>query len=296
MPKTGAPIQDTNGLLKTLSQHPILPVIVAASYKPFDGPKNRNPVSHAPRRLSANLFFFMIRGETRHNVDMRQIDLRDGQVLFIQPNQIYESLSDWSQDSIWYKIAFDEKSLGLLPRSFDFLLDPLHHPVIDLDPAAQERLTHAFGSLMQLLSAPEPSTIELILAWLHVLLSEMDTGYFKQQSEARQPGDALEIYLNFKRLVEREFSNQPPIQQLAATLAVSENRLYTVIRQFTGVSPKTYMLNRTMLEAQRLFYYDRPSVKEAAYELGFSDPDHFSRVFKRTVGKTVTKFIQDLSS
>jgi AraC family transcriptional regulator, transcriptional activator of pobA len=224
---------------------------------------------------------------------MQRVELQDGQVLFVQPNQIHESLSPWRLAPRWYKIAFDEQSLRLLPRSFDFLFNPLDNPVINMVPEAQERLIHAFESLIQLLAGPQPQTVELVLAWLHVLLSELNTGYFKQHAGTRRPGDALGIYLNFKRLVEKEFSNQPPVQHLAAALAVSENRLYTVVRQFSGMSPKAFLLNRTMLEAQRLFYYDRPPVKEVAYELGFHDPDHFSRIFKRTVGKTITQYVRD---
>jgi hypothetical protein len=35
-----------------------------------------------------------------------------------------------------------------------------------------------------------------------------------------------------------------------------------------------------MLEAQRILFYEKPSVKELAYELGFADPDYFSRLLK----------------
>jgi AraC family transcriptional activator of pobA len=53
-----------------------------------------------------------------------------------------------------------------------------------------------------------------------------------------------------------------------------------------------------MLEAQRKLFYSETSVKELAYALGFSDPDYFSKIFKKNTGKSVTQFvesIQDLS-
>ena len=67
----------------------------------------------------------------------------------------------------------------------------------------------------------------------------------------------------------------------------------------SGLSPKKYLIERLILEAQRILFYERPSVKELAYELGFADPDYFSRLFKKHTGKSISRFvgyIQDLSS
>jgi AraC family transcriptional activator of pobA len=53
-----------------------------------------------------------------------------------------------------------------------------------------------------------------------------------------------------------------------------------------------------MMEAQRKLLYSNLSVKELAYELGFNDPDYFSRLFKKSTGESVSDFLrsQDLSS
>ena len=70
------------------------------------------------------------------------------------------------------------------------------------------------------------------------------------------------------------------------------------MKEFSGVSQIEFITIRLMLEAQRKLFYSETSVKELAYELGFSDPDYFSKLFKKTTGKSVTQFvegIQDLS-
>jgi YesN/AraC family two-component response regulator len=48
-----------------------------------------------------------------------------------------------------------------------------------------------------------------------------------------------------------------------------------------------------MIEAQRKLLYSNLSVKELAYELGFNDPDYFSKLFKKCTGKNVTAFLKD---
>ena len=50
-----------------------------------------------------------------------------------------------------------------------------------------------------------------------------------------------------------------------------------------------------MPEAKRRLYYAESSIKELAYDLGFNDPDYFSRLFKKVTGQTIAAFVQDLS-
>jgi AraC-like DNA-binding protein len=190
-------------------------------------------------------------------------------------------------------MAFDEETLRLLPRHFDFLDDPLGMGVFPAGP----RLGNCFEGLIQVVGGAASASVELVLAYMNVLLTEMNEAYFREVSGGRvgaSMGGDLEVFLQFKRLVEEWHAEQPTVLRLAGALGVSESRLYAVVSRLSGVSPKAFIMRRSMLEAQRLFYYDRPSVKEVAYRLGFSDPDHFSRVFKRVVGRTVTDLLADL--
>ena len=50
------------------------------------------------------------------------------------------------------------------------------------------------------------------------------------------------------------------------------------------------ILNRIMLEAKRFATYSETSVKEVAYNLGFEDPAHFSKLFKNQEGLGFTEF------
>ena len=282
----------TTGLLKQLSQHPVLPLLVASSAFRVEPPPNLRNRMAEPKRLSAYLFFYMADGETNHDVDLQTVTLRAGQVLWIQPNQIHRILSGWPEARQWYKMAFDEQCLGRLPGHFDFLDDPLGRNIFPVSP----RLESSFGNLIGLLSGPQgrQAPTDLVLAYMNVLLTEMNDAYFRDATPCSSQSRELEIFLRFKRLVEECHTEQPPVHQLATALSVSENRLYTIVRRLSGISPKAFITRRTILEAQRIFYYDRPPVKEVAYSLGFTDPDHFSRVFKKVTGKTVKSFLTGL--
>ena len=85
------------------------------------------------------------------------------------------------------------------------------------------------------------------------------------------------------------------MHSIAEKLAMNTSTLYAIVKEFSGVSPKEWITNRLIQEAQRKLHYTDISVKELAYDLGFSDPDYFSRLFKKSTGKSVSTFLRDLS-
>lgn len=135
---------------------------------------------------------------------------------------------------------------------------------------------------------------ELILAHLNSLLTEINMAYFALDKSPAD--DKLSKYIRFKLFVENNLTLQPTIVAIAEELALNTNGLYQIVKQHSGLSPKEFIINRLILEAKRRLYYaESSSIKELAFELGFNDPDYFSRLFKKTTGQTIATFVKDLS-
>jgi AraC-like DNA-binding protein len=193
----------------------------------------------------------------------------------------------------YFKIGFDEECLSLLPRQYPFLIDPLNSQKITFNTEVASRLQSVFYMLTQLLkdwNAPS----ELVLAYLNSLLTEINAAYFAAQ---RKVSDAkLSKYIDFKIFIENNLTDHPTISQVAEALAVNTNGLYHIVKHYSGLSPKEFIINRLIIEARRRLYYTKgSSVKDLAFELGFNDPEYFSRLFKKVTGKTITGFFHDLS-
>jgi AraC family transcriptional activator of pobA len=76
----------------------------------------------------------------------------------------------------------------------------------------------------------------------------------------------------------------------AAALHLSLSYLNEAVKEATGFTITYWIHQEVMLEAKRLLYHSSCTVKEIAYELGYEDPTYFSRLFKKTVGKTPGDF------
>ena len=92
------------------------------------------------------------------------------------------------------------------------------------------------------------------------------------------------LFARFEALVERDFRQRKPLADYANELAVSPTHLNRIVHQATGHAASHILNNRVLREARRLLIYTNLTAAGVAYELGFADPAHFSRVFTRGTG------------
>ena len=244
------------------------------------------------RRLPYYFFVFIIDGSSQYRVDMDNFEVGKDELLFALPYQI-QQLPAATHGNDYYKLGFDEECLSRLPRQYPFLLNPLNQQKICFTTSAALRLKAIFKIILDLLSTFDTDP-ELILAHLNSLLTEINTAYFT--ADKKLSNDKLATFIGFRVFVEKSFTDHPTIRQIAEELAVSTDSLYQIVKHYSGLSPKEFLTNRLILEARRRIHYgERCSVKELAFELGFNDPDYFSRLFKKVTGKTVAEFFRDLS-
>lgn len=87
-------------------------------------------------------------------------------------------------------------------------------------------------------------------------------------------------------IIRKNFDNFDfDINVLASELNMGRSKLFTRIKEVTGITPNEFVLNLKLKEAVRLLK-DAPeyNVAEIAYRLGFSSPRYFSRCFKAFYG------------
>jgi len=251
-----------------------------------------------PRKLSSYFIVLIESGSIKYKLDLQDITLTAGQLLFAMPNQIFIP-PDKADHLKYFKVLFDENTLALLPQQFSFLVNPLNTQKIILDDATRQRVQKVFEILNQLLQTDknQPDT-EIVLAYLNSLLAELNSAYFKNKESVNILNTNLSKFIEFKLVVETHLIEQPSIHTIAEKLALTTNSLYRIVKEYSGVSPKNFFTSRLMIEAQRKLHYSNLSVKELAYELGFNDADYFSKLFKKCTGQSVTEFLgntQDLS-
>jgi transcriptional regulator GlxA family with amidase domain len=108
--------------------------------------------------------------------------------------------------------------------------------------------------------------------------------------ELQEPGIARDVRVELSlRMIEAELKNPKlTATNLAAKLRISPSRLRQLFAAGLGAGPKTYIHQLRLSRARSLLQNSTLSVKEVMAAVGFNDPSHFSRDFKKNFGVSPT--------
>lgn len=80
------------------------------------------------------------------------------------------------------------------------------------------------------------------------------------------------------------------IHEYAQMCYLSDSRFSHLFKEITGVTPHRYILQKRISSAENLLLSTDMKIEEVASSVGFIDPYHFSRVFKKITGMPPTTF------
>jgi AraC-like DNA-binding protein len=113
---------------------------------------------------------------------------------------------------------------------------------------------------------------------IELLLVEINRSKIANGDEIWKP-DAL--FLKFLESVRNHFADNYPVSRFADLLGTTEAKLNEVSKLHTHKTAQNVIYSLVISEAKRLLLYEKLSVKEIAYQLGFNDPFYFSNFFKK---------------
>jgi AraC-like DNA-binding protein len=130
--------------------------------------------------------------------------------------------------------------------------------------------------------------LQMLSAFLNIflfhLMRKLDSVMYNTDKAGR-----VTLVRRFNLLLEQRFKTSKKVSDYASLLSVSPNYLNETIKQATGKSVGALIRQRVVMEAVRQARLTGASMKEVAYDLGFSDNAHFSKFFKKAAGRNFTE-------
>jgi AraC-like DNA-binding protein len=90
-----------------------------------------------------------------------------------------------------------------------------------------------------------------------------------------------ETFLRCKGTIDAQAVRLATLGDITKAVGVEASHLCRLFRRYQGLSPYQYLLHRKMAQAAELLMDPAALVKEVASQVGFADPYHFSRCFKK---------------
>lgn len=93
-----------------------------------------------------------------------------------------------------------------------------------------------------------------------------------------------------KRFIRDNLKGKIKLEQIAASVHLSESYFTVMFKKYTGVTVRDYILECKLQKAKELLLGDEMTVSEVADWLGYGDYRSFSRAFKRFSGFSPTEY------
>lgn len=226
-----------------------------------------------------------------HTIDAVDYGIGNRQIHILFPGQVHRW--DIEPRSAGYQLMMESSFFEQFAPYFRFsFTNYQNHPVIKLSPGSFRLLFHEFNAIREELKSANPLR-QLIIARSAVIAAIVS-------KEAENIFTEFKVYQSnprlakFNMLIDEYFREQKLAAFYAKQLHISANYLNILCKRNLKVSATQLIRQRVCLEAKRLLHTTGFSIKEIAFEIGFTDHAYFSNFFKNQTGLSPTEFREQL--
>lgn len=259
-----------------------------------------------PRRLIKTYFgFYLVLLKDVHCGNLQYgkntYDYKEGTLIFIAPGQILdmepsvELYQPKGHGVIFHRDLILETSLGRHIDQYSFFSYNTNE-ALHVSKRERQMVIESFGKMkFELEHAVDKHSKELISSNIELLLKYCERFYDRQFITRDNVNKG--ILEKFEQLLNDYYTSNKPetfglpsVAYFADELHLSANYFGDLMKKETGKSAKEYVQIKIIEIAKRKIFDSDKTVSEIAHELGYKYSQHFSRMFKKSVGMSPNEF------
>lgn len=158
-----------------------------------------------------------------------------------------------------------------------------------------ESIAFLSNRLIRIFSGKDPLKDILVDIKLKELL--LSIVRLQNYNELQNFGSLNPVNERFRAVIEyirRNITSTIDTKDLSRMACMSKSVFYRTFSNEFGIAPTQMILSEKVKYAKTLMVTEKVKVKEICFALGFSDPNYFSRVFKKIEGITPLEYIQKI--
>ncbi|WP_017498705.1 AraC family transcriptional regulator [Flavobacterium sp. WG21] len=240
-------------------------------------------------RPDYNFMVHVTRGYAKQQVDNEVISINENDVLFVKQGHI-TAMKEIDQMITGHFILFEESVLNHILSKQELIQIFAANSVLKLPKETSIWLNSLFGLLSQEFRN-ENSNIEICYSLMQAAFQKI---LFSNKELNKTIHRNNEITFSFKELVYKYHAENKSVTFYADKLKISVNYLNRCIKQTTGIAPKEWINNVSILQSQILLQDLTKDISEIAFALNYEDPSYFGRLFKKITGTTPSQYRNSL--
>ena len=230
-----------------------------------------------------------LRGSARVMFDMQELAIEKNDFGVLMPGHIYRRIA-CSDDFVYSRVFISaEMFREMESRSFSHDSDKFNYaPYCHLTDVQAKRMM-ALNDLLSAIASHDTNNLQwrrqILLSQLTVAY-EFITYYRREQDKDWSKNRSATLYTQFCNLVVEHYRENRNVNFYAGLMNYDPRYFSKVFRQFSnGLSPLEWIQQYVATEAKLIMdMYPEQTVKETAFQLGFTTTANFCRYFKRATG------------
>lgn len=230
------------------------------------------------------IWFTKADGNPTYFLDFKEYTIRKDQIILVFPGQIdrldiegKEGYLFAIQNDIFFRIN-QRMNSGYLNGYFSNLF-------VTLDTSMKGILENLFELILQEYKAR--NRILLMESYMESFLFHV-ASIFEDNAPFESKTDSQVSELMW--LIDHNFIHERETDFYAQKLGTTNRRINEICKNGTGKTVKQHLQERLILEIKKEIRLKEKSLKEIAFDLGFSEPAYFTRFFKQQTSLTPTEF------
>ncbi|WP_194851014.1 helix-turn-helix domain-containing protein [Nonlabens antarcticus] len=234
-----------------------------------------------------------VSGEQELTVDGYDVILKANQVLFCTPDNIVNipkdnyGLISYIFNREFYCIQNQDAEVSCLGLLF---YGSSNAPVVDLLLREQNSMSAMLVLFQEEFENKDHIQGEMLRAMLKRMLITATRLIKTDRHQENLSTKQVDLIRKFNILVEQHFKEKHQVADYADLLFKSPKTLSNFFRKHDVKSPLKVINERIALEAKRLLRNSEMTAEEIAYDLGYGEPSHFSKFFKKQTGRTPLEY------
>lgn len=128
-----------------------------------------------------------------------------------------------------------------------------------------------------------------VILFKEVLLYGINVKHKLVIPESRNTSHCKKVYQYFSLICEH-FRMEHNVSVYAGILEIQPKMLSKIFHDLKLESPKYFLNKRIVLATKKLLMFTKSTIVNISYDIGFNEPEYFSRFFKKNTGMSAKQF------
>jgi AraC-like DNA-binding protein len=156
-----------------------------------------------------------------------------------------------------------------------------------------EKIAILGNRLIKIFSGNDPLKDILVdIKLKELMVSIMRLQNFNQLSDTQQNNHVNERFRAVIEYIRRNITSTFNTSELSKMACMSKSVFYRAFTNEFGLPPNQLILNEKIRFAKAMMQNEQVKIKEVCFAAGFSDPNYFSRIFKKIEGVSPLEYLQ----